>query len=176
MNIVQLTEVLGNVGEFVGAIAVVLTLFYLAVQVKHSKEATEANTRSMEEDRKVALAQAFQTRASETANSLRILATSPIAAIQLKYEKSGLDSLDDEERFRLFNFHMNNANRFLAAHYHYEQGLLPDYWPGFKVVANSYRKVWRDLEVDSYFESTNPKFHSDLRQVWAEQDQVEEAR
>ena len=36
-------QLLGNYGEFVGAIAVVATLFYLAVQVRHGKEATEAN-------------------------------------------------------------------------------------------------------------------------------------
>jgi len=40
-------QLLGNYGEFVGALAVVITLGYLAVQVRHSKEATEANTRQM---------------------------------------------------------------------------------------------------------------------------------
>ena len=48
-------QLLGNYGEFVGAIAVVATLVYLAVQVRHGKEATEANTRSMDESRKVEL-------------------------------------------------------------------------------------------------------------------------
>jgi len=41
-------QLLGNYGEFVGAIAVVVTLGYLAVQVRHSRDATQANTRSME--------------------------------------------------------------------------------------------------------------------------------
>lgn len=40
-------QLLGNYGEFVAAIAVVVTLVYLAVQVKHGKEATEANTKSL---------------------------------------------------------------------------------------------------------------------------------
>ena len=44
-------QMLGNLGEFVGAIAVVATLVYLAIQVRHSKEAMEANTRSMDESR-----------------------------------------------------------------------------------------------------------------------------
>ena len=35
-------QLLGNYGEFVGAVAVVITLIYLAIQVRHSKEATEA--------------------------------------------------------------------------------------------------------------------------------------
>jgi len=43
----SLAQLLGNYGEFVGAIAVVVTLAYLALQVRHSKEATEANTKSL---------------------------------------------------------------------------------------------------------------------------------
>ena len=38
---------LGSLGELVAAIATVATLIYLAIQVKHSKEATDANTRQM---------------------------------------------------------------------------------------------------------------------------------
>ena len=45
MTMLELSQVLGNWGEFIGAIAVVVTLVYLARQVKHSMAATEANTR-----------------------------------------------------------------------------------------------------------------------------------
>jgi len=48
MDLISTTQLLGNLGEFVGAMAVVGTLFYLAVQVRNSKEATEANTRSQQ--------------------------------------------------------------------------------------------------------------------------------
>ena len=41
-------DALGAIAELVGAIAVVGTLFYLAVQVRHSKDATKANTQSLE--------------------------------------------------------------------------------------------------------------------------------
>ena len=47
---------LGALGEFVGAIAVVVTLAYLAVQIRQ-------NTRAMEESRRLALAQTYQVRA-----------------------------------------------------------------------------------------------------------------
>ena len=47
MDIVTTSQILGNVVEFIGAIAVVLTLAYLAVQVRHSKEATDTNTRTI---------------------------------------------------------------------------------------------------------------------------------
>ena len=38
-------QMLGSLGEFVGAIAVVATLIYLTVQVRHSREAMEENSR-----------------------------------------------------------------------------------------------------------------------------------
>ena len=44
MSLMETSQLLGNLGEFVGAIAVVVTLVYLAVQVRHSREATETNT------------------------------------------------------------------------------------------------------------------------------------
>jgi hypothetical protein len=47
MDLLSTAQLLGNFGEFVGAIAVVVTLAYLAIQVRHSKEATEANTKSL---------------------------------------------------------------------------------------------------------------------------------
>ncbi|MEJ2089416.1 MAG: hypothetical protein P8Y69_13285 [Gammaproteobacteria bacterium] len=54
----EMSQLLGNLGEFVGALAVVATLFYLAVQVRLSRQATEANSQSLEETRKLALARA----------------------------------------------------------------------------------------------------------------------
>lgn len=58
MDHLTFAQLLGNYGEFVGAIAVVATLFYLTVQVKHSKSATEANTRSLEQSRELAMNEA----------------------------------------------------------------------------------------------------------------------
>ncbi len=42
-----IAQLLGNYGEFVGAIAVVATLAYLAVQVRHGKESLDANTKAI---------------------------------------------------------------------------------------------------------------------------------
>lgn len=39
-------DALGAIGEIIGALAVIATLVYLAVQVKHSKAAVEENTRT----------------------------------------------------------------------------------------------------------------------------------
>ena len=43
-------QLLGNYGEFVGAIAVVATLIYLAIQVRHSSHVIEINTGVVDAD------------------------------------------------------------------------------------------------------------------------------
>jgi hypothetical protein len=78
MSFIEITAVLGNLGEFVGAIAVVLTLFYVGLQVKHRKQAAEANTRSLD---------AYHARAIEMAASLRTIADSPIDRILAMVDK-----------------------------------------------------------------------------------------
>ncbi len=45
MDLMETAQLLGNFGEFVGSIAVVVTLAYLAIQVRHSRAATEVNPR-----------------------------------------------------------------------------------------------------------------------------------
>jgi hypothetical protein len=47
MDLQAAAQLLGNFGEFVGAIAVVGTL------IKHSKDALDANTRALDEHRKL---------------------------------------------------------------------------------------------------------------------------
>ena len=65
MDFMSTTQLLGNLGEFLGAIAVFITLIYLAVQVRHGREAVAANTKSLEENRRLALAQVYQGRSNQ---------------------------------------------------------------------------------------------------------------
>ena len=49
---IKIIEVLGNLGEFIGAIGVVVTLVYLSIQVRHSRTSIEAsNTATRENNR-----------------------------------------------------------------------------------------------------------------------------
>jgi hypothetical protein len=45
LTFIELSEVLGNLGEFVGSFAVVSTLIYLTIQVRHSRDAMQENAR-----------------------------------------------------------------------------------------------------------------------------------
>ena len=46
MNVMELGELLGNFGAFIGAIAVIATLIYVAVQVRQAKELAVDNARA----------------------------------------------------------------------------------------------------------------------------------
>ena len=48
---------MGKFGEFLGAIAVVGTLVYLAVQVRQSKESLDTNTKALDENGKLTRAE-----------------------------------------------------------------------------------------------------------------------
>ena len=148
MTFIEITAVLGNLGEFIGAIAVVVTLFYVGIQVKNSKEATEANTRSLEEGRKIALVNAYQTSSSEACASVRMLAESSISTIMMKYLDSGVAALNPEEKLRLSRFHMNNVYRLDASFFAYQQGLLPEFQPTLEDAIRILGPIWRDLGIN----------------------------
>ena len=105
MTLLEITAILGNVGEFIAAIAaiaVVVTLIYLSIQVKQSNEATEANTKAIGESRKLALTENFIRRSEMVERAFRDEALSEqISAIILKARKEGLSALDEHEHQRL---------------------------------------------------------------------------
>jgi hypothetical protein len=156
MSFIEITAVLGNLGEFIGAIAVVVTLFYVGLQVKHSKEATEANTRSLEEGRKMALVDAYSARAFEASASFRMLADSPVAAISLKHHQSGLKSLTDEEKFRFRMVNMSNVYMLDASFCAYQQGLLPEFESTLEDNIRFLGPILRDFGVRIPRESFRP--------------------
>ena len=47
-------EILGNLGEFIGAVCIVITLVYLSIQVRHSRSLMEANNVVTEENTRLA--------------------------------------------------------------------------------------------------------------------------
>ncbi len=125
MDLMSTAQLLGNFGEFVGAIAVVVTLIYLAAQIRQ-------NTRSLDESRRVALVQTHGIRAEFTRDNARLIAGSEsFAAIVAKVVDAGwpsrtnsINSLAPAElqRWRAF-IHMQFAS-LENLHYQYEQGVV----------------------------------------------------
>lgn len=86
-------EAISAIGELVSAIAVLMTLVYLAVQVKHSKTLLECN-------QKIALSQVHQARADIRVNQHLTQFSSPFytqAISNLWRNPDGVDQLSEEE-------------------------------------------------------------------------------
>ena len=77
MSLIELSELLGNLGEFAGSIAVLATLIYLAVQVRQSKEL-------LEENRKIALGQMYQQSAGFSLEMQRYMGNPDLAELRTK--------------------------------------------------------------------------------------------
>jgi len=115
MDIVQMTEVMGNVGEFVGSFAVLATLIYLSLQVRHSKAL-------MEENRKIALSQVYQARAALTVGMASQGIDSPNQQkLAMKYFGA-----PDEESARERSFHIRLMTAADNVLFQYELGLIDD--------------------------------------------------
>lgn len=87
-------EAIGAIGELIGALAVVLTLVYLAVQVRHSKQLLERNE-------KIAFSQVHQARADSRLDMhLSIADSDHVVAVRRIWGKPELiDELSEEEHY-----------------------------------------------------------------------------
>ncbi len=150
MTGMDIAELLGNLGDFFGAIAVFGTIIYLAVQVRYSKHAVEANTRALENQHKLALAQAYQVRATALDEAHRERGEStfmpPIAA---KLRSGTFADLDPEEQSRCRDMALATFWRLDNSHFQREQGFITDsHWE--HMTLPQIRKmvpIWQDWGV-----------------------------
>ena len=124
MTLMETAQLLGNIGEFLGAIAVVLTLIYLAIQVRNSKDALAENTKSIR-----------SAAAAATQDSLAVLnelvaSDASLAKLLVQVSDQGsLDGLSSEERLRVIALWRANAQRFESMYFRFDAGLLqPHVW------------------------------------------------
>jgi len=143
----SLTE-LGALGEFVGAIAVVVTLVYLAIQIRQ-------NTYAMAESRRLALAQTYQMRADALQEMLVHAAESEhIGPIITKLVEAGypedvrsLDALTSVERGRFRQWQIAQQTHWDNMFYQYQQGFLDEeyYRDSFRVRVRRLAPIWDAL-------------------------------
>jgi len=119
VDIVTTSQILGNVGEFIGAIAVVVTLAYLAVQVRHSKEATDTNTRTIRANAAKEVYVGWSKFCFE-------LSRHPDRVLFDKMFKADTDysQLDHEEQAAVGYYFRAVVERFASEHALYEGGIL----------------------------------------------------
>jgi len=141
---------LGALGEFVGAIGVVATLAYLAVQIRQ-------NTHAMEEGRRLALAQTYQMRADALQEMLVHAADSRhIGPLITKLTQAGypedtaaLASLTAEERGRFRQWQIAQQTHWDNMFYQYQQGYLEEeyYRDAFRERVARLAPTWRALGI-----------------------------
>lgn len=122
-----IAQLLGNYGEFAGSIAVFVTLVYLAVQVKHSKQASEVNIKIAQQNQTPALAQNQMARVDLIVQQVRSVALSPeLAEILTRFESNGLEILSDVERRQLQMWNYARYHILDFQHSQYQLGLLDE--------------------------------------------------
>ena len=150
MSILELSQLLGNFGEFFGSIAVFATLIYLSIQVKQSKRATEANTEIAQQNYSMALAQNQISRAELiTQQVLGLAMSSELSEIFVKHENDGINSLSKVERLRFENFQLILYYILDSQHAQYTLGLLDeDSWQDAVRRIKEQAKIWSELDMD----------------------------
>jgi hypothetical protein len=165
-------QLLGNYGEFVGAIAVVATLFYLARQVHHSKESVDANTQALEESRKIQMAATYQDRVQNMSANARMMSSSAdLSEIVFKVLEAGwpslgaLDQLDGVEKHRFRHWIQLQFLNIENLHYQYELGLLDTRF--YESVVSERIKIMGPAWKEFGFVGTlgRPSFHEEIERV-----------
>jgi len=147
MDFMSVAQLLGNLGEFVGAIAVVVTLGYLAVQVRHSREATEANSRSVAQSERVARA---QVRSAITDQIIRInsLILSEPVLFDVQQKSMRDQPIDDAEARRLRTLAFVWFKHAENVHYQYRQGLYD------QGEFQAQRNIWKNRLRETFWRDT----------------------
>ncbi len=115
MDLMQMAQLLGNFGEFVGAIAVVLTLIYLAIQVRHGRESMEENTQALEENRKLTRAEMERQFVQQWDHVNHLLSENRDTTALMRRGNDDFESLDDDDRTIFFFRVENRINFYFAA-------------------------------------------------------------
>jgi hypothetical protein len=117
-------EAIGAIGEVVGAAGVVATLLYLAVQVRLSRRATDANTQVNR-----AASAALSQDANAGLNQLLASNSSLSKLLSHAMEQGSFDGLSPDEVLRLRMFMRAGVQIMEATYFRYEEGLLdPRIW------------------------------------------------
>ncbi len=133
-------EAIGAIGEVSGALAVVLTLLYLARQINESRKAT--------------IAQIYQGRADAASRSVgrypvaaRLASSLALASSEDADEIVG--QLSDEEREQLGLYSLDFIIRLDNVYFQYRQGLFPeDFFDNVKRAIRLSQRYRSELGVD----------------------------
>ena len=137
-------EAMGAIGESIGAIGVILTLVYLARQIRHSADQTSLNTKSVQ-------ASAYQQLIDHhTQLNQNLTTNTELFGILVRAEQEGLNNLSAMDRNRWEVFISSMLRSYLNAHYLRKGELISDeqyanftFGLGTLAARSEFNKWWR---------------------------------
>jgi hypothetical protein len=155
---------LGALGELLGAIGVIVTLIYLAVQIKQ-------NTHSINENKRLALAQTYQMRADALQGMLVQAASSAtlgplivkLTVLGYPTDLTSLSRISEEERGIFKQWQIAQQTHWDNMFYQYQQGFIdPEYYENeFRVRVRRLAPVWKELGLLG----GRPSFKSEVESI-----------
>ena len=137
-------EAIGAIGEIAGALAVVITLIFLTIQLRQ-------NTRSVDESRNATVSQLYQFRANmHMDGQLRRAESSSLNIIQVegKLQSGGLEALTPEELMFARLHAVANAVRLDNGLFQHRNGFLDDdYLESIESVIAFMYPLWQQLGI-----------------------------
>ena len=131
-------QTLANVGEFVGGIAVIFSLLYLALSIRQNS--------------KIVRTAAYQSFNEANARVLHTMAAGPPAAETMTKGMADIHSLGPTESFQFISLIVSLLQSFQTAYFQHRDGLLPD-------------DVWRRHRAVGRWWLTNPGIRSALKLI-----------
>ena len=149
MDLITVAQVLGNLGEFLGAIAVVATLGYLAVQIR-------GNTRATQADSRYAVGQT-------TLDLCLALSNDREFASIWRRGLDDRDSLDADEHFR-WGYHAYAVwDSYEINFIQWQRGVLTDGdWAKWQTVIRNYLSK---PGMQQYWQESKRAFHPEFQQL-----------
>jgi hypothetical protein len=110
-------EAIGAVGELIGAVTVIITLLYLAIQIRQNSQAVKNS--------------AAQTLLSEANGSLRTASSDPATARAVILGQTLFEELSEEGRAQFVTWYFSWMRTIEQAYFQYVQGYIDEeMWEG----------------------------------------------
>ena len=140
---------IGAIGEFVGALAVVASLAYLAVQIRQ-------NTRWLRSS-------ALEAAGSRSAENARLFASDPKLSRIVRFGLSDASELDDDERYQFSLLLMSVLRYSEISYFQHRDGLLPEpLYQGFR----DNLAMWTNSELfERWWTRSRPLFNEEFRSL-----------
>ncbi len=136
---------LGSIGEFLSSIAVLVSLIYLAVQIKHNTAAAQTST--------------YQSVVSDFGALNRAMARTPDLAMLFVNAMEDFGSLSASEKARVSQLYFSSFHYFENMYYQNQKGYLEnEVWEGWKRLMLTYHsrpgfQAWWVLRRDVFSKS-----------------------